>query len=605
MAGGPGGFGDIVRQILPRQPKKADVLSADQELADFSRQQSALQQTATMEESVQRAVREELDKVKKDKIAGHNINQFDSRAAMAPESQGDSYPVNTNTSLTYKTLRDMSQIPVVGNIIDTRIVQLSDFCRKQRHKNQYGFKVAMRDHARAPSTAAMKRIQEIEAWFSTCGAPSAQMNPSLEGFVAKVMRDSLTFDQACAQILLDRYGRPAAMIPVDAKTIRYAQFTNKELDNQRYDIANRGFIQKDDTGKITAEWDKDHFMFGIRRPRTAIESYGYGYPELETVAKQVTYLLQAEFYNAANFTNGVHAAGMMIVQSAMDAGQFKQLDQKLRQTLAGAHNAHRMMFLQLDPEKKEDVKHVPFNTNNRDMEFSLWISWLLKILTAAYQMDPAEINYIYGNEGQKNSLGAQDPSERIAQSKERGIRPLLRFLEDWFNTNITYRLDEDFEFQFVGLENKSPLVQSQLDIQSLQWESINELRARHDLMPKQGWYFDVPANPTVINIMAQEMAAQKQAEAQQQAAAQGQPDQGAPTLPGGGELPPEQLPSDLTQMMIDDTVGTGVESDGYGDIDFSAIEDQMRNALPPGISPDQLTKAFRFQRRAQEASVEV
>lgn len=599
MAAGGGAFGDIIRQILPRQPKKHDVLEADRELEDYSRQQKVLQQASTIEESVQRAVREELNKVKKDKPAGHNINQFDSRATISPESQGDSYPVTTGTSLTYGTLQKMSQVPIIGNIIETRLVQLSDFCRKQKHKNQYGYRVAMRDHARAPSTAALKRIQEIEAWFATCGAPNAQMQPSLEMFVGKVMRDSLTFDQACAQILLDKYGRPAAMIPVDAKTIRYAQFTGKELDNRQYDIANRGFIQKDSTGQITAEWDKEHFMFGVRRPRTMIESYGYGYPELETLAKQVTYLLQAEFYNAANFTNGVHAAGMMIVQSAMDAAQFKSLDQKLRQTLAGASNAHRMMFLQLDPEKKEDVKHIPFNTNNRDMEFSLWISWLLKIVCASYQMDPAEINYVYGNEGQRQSLGQQDPSERIAQSKERGIRPLLRFLEDWFNTNITYRLDEDFEFGFVGLENKSPLIQSQLDIQSLQWESINELRARHDLMPMEGWMFNVPANPTVIAIMAQEK--QMTAQANQQMA-QDQP--GAPSEPGGGE-PPEQLPAQFSQSLVDDAAGVGLDSDGYGDVDFSAVEDAMRNALPPGMSAEQLNKAFRFQRRLPAATAEM
>lgn len=574
------GILDSIRSLVPRQPSQEDVLGADVEMQDFAREQQALQQTRTIEESVERAVREELARVQKDKPQAANLNPMDHQILLSPEAQGDQYPTATGGALTYRTLDMMSRVPVISAIIETRLSQLADFCRRQRHKKELGFRVMMRDHARAPTAAALKRIAEIEAWYETCGDPTVQVDPSFSTFVQKVMRQSLTFDQACAEILLDKYGRPAAMIPVDAKTIRLAQVTDKELDKKQRGLRKQHYVQVLPDASIVARWDSEKFIFGTRRPRADIEAYGYGYPELEQLARIVTYLLQAEFYNAANFTNGVNAAGLLVVKSAMNEQQFQQLEKRMRQTLVGASNAHRQAMLQLKPgggEAAESVINVPFNSNNRDMEFSQWVSWLLKIATALYNMDPAELNFIYGNENQKSSLGQQDPEDRISASKERGLRPLLRSLENWLNTAITYRLDEDFRLEFCGLDGKSPLVQSQLDTQSLMWTPINEVRARHDLPPIDHWSCDVPANPSVIGIIQQEKALAEQQQLQAQQAAT----PGAPTgLGGEDEALPETLPSEFADFEGPD-----------GDIDFKAVEQEGRSHLPPDVNHKQVFTA--------------
>ena len=45
------------------------------------------------------------------------------------------------------------------------------------------------------------------------------------------------------------------------------------------------------------------------------------------------------------------------------------------------------------------------HANNRDMEFTEWLYYLLKIATAVYQIDPSEINFTFGNEGQAALFG--------------------------------------------------------------------------------------------------------------------------------------------------------------------------------------------------------
>jgi hypothetical protein len=299
----------------------------------------------------------------------------------------------------------------------------------------------------------------------------------------------------------------------------------------------------------------------------------------------VRQLLQSEAYNAANFTNGVHAAAALIIKSGMNRDQFQHMDKQLRQMMSGAQNAHRLAVIQMDPSKDEAAQLLPFSSSNKDMEFSMWISWLLKIVCAAYQMDPAEINYIYGNEGQRSALGNQDPSDRVASSRERGLKPLLKALERWLNQSIIWKLDPDFRVEFFGLSDRAPLVEAELKIKSLAHRSINEVRAQDDDPPIDHWSCNIPANPLVFAAIEKEMERKHQAEqAQAQAAAQAaaaQPAAAAPSpapaLPApGAPQDMTHLPEDLPESLFADEGGGSQQS-----IELSDLENPGRGT--PGI----------------------
>jgi hypothetical protein len=554
--------------IWPKRIRDIDIQQAQAELdameQDRIRKADSLLTEQVIRESVERQVREELATTKHSNPVAANLDWLDPVLMVDPAVQGTQHPGTRGAAMSFEILRGMAAVPVIDGIITTRLSQLAPFTRRMRNHNEPSFYVRMRDRGKPPSTAARKKIAALEAWIETCGDPMAQEDPTFETFVAKIMRDSLTLDQACAEILLDKKGNPAAMIPVDAATIRYALPSEKEMLAGRRSTLERKYIQVLNTKKV-AEWEPERFMFGIRRPRTDLNSNFYGWPELEVIARNVNYLLQAEFYNAANFTNGMHASGIIAIMSAMDKHAFYQLDMKMRQALSGAHNAHRTMFLQLNPNEKEDIKPIQFSQTNKDMEFSNWVSWLLKIVAGAYQMDPAEINFIYGNENQRSTLGNVDAQDRISASKERGLPILLSKLASWLNRKVIYRLDPDFELAFNGFDEKNPLTQADLDERMLRTSiSLNELRAQQD-RPTLGdhWIFNTPLNPVAVNVLSQEQARKEQQEQEEKQAAmqQQQQGQGQPGDEGEPPNPPEELPDQYKPTGERDALPEGVSLD--------------------------------------------
>ena len=182
---------------------------------------------------------------------------------------------------------------------------------------------------------------------------------------------------------------------------------------------------------------------------------GYGYPELEELVRVITNLVNAESFNAANFTHGMHVAGILAVKSKMNPSLFRAFRREFYAMLSGAHNAKKTPIIQLDPENKEELQSVNMSQSNRDMEYGQWMSWLLKLATSIYGMDPAELNYVYGPEGQSHQLNQKSPMDRILASKERGLRPLIRSVERWINESVIQRMYPDYCLEFVGFDAKS------------------------------------------------------------------------------------------------------------------------------------------------------
>lgn len=148
---------------------------------------------------------------------------------------------------------------------------------------------------------------------------------------------------------------------------------------------------------------------------------------------------------------------------------------------------------------------------------------------AIYQIDPSEINFdLRGSAGgqQPVFMGNNEAQQKI--SKDRGLKPLLRFFEDGLNRHIVHRIDPEFELAFVGLDAKSEEQSIELrQKQGMTHTTINELRELDDLPPIP--HGDIVANPTYVNYLSQKEAAE-----QQGGVAGGMPGQ-PPGQPGQGQ----------------------------------------------------------------------
>jgi phage portal protein BeeE len=245
--------------------------------------------------------------------------------------------------------------------------------------------------------------------------------------------------------------------------------------------------------KPKAEFNADDLCFGIRRPRSDLRYHGYGFPELEEAITVITHLLNADIYNAANFTNGISVAGIIAVKSKMQPQLFRQFRREFYQMLSGSANAKKTPLLQLDPDSNEDLKALNLSSSNKDMEFQEWQHYLIKTICALYQIDPMEIGFKFGDEGKRSTLNQASGEERVLMSKEKGLRPLLRAIQGWLNKYVIMQLDDRFEIVFTGLDTISTQEELKMNIDKVKsFMTINEVRALHDLEP-------IPNGDTILD----------------------------------------------------------------------------------------------------------
>lgn len=379
------------------------------------------------------------------------------------------------TSIAYGTLRGMVwKMPVVQAIIQTRLNQLGAFCRPQRDRYSLGFKIQLRDSEREPTKEDKKwAAQASNLMLRTGITENPRGRDNLERFVRRLAWDSYVYDQMSFEVVPNRLGEPAEWYAIDAATIRLADTPTTYLDEDDTEAIRHVQIYD---GMIVAEYTQEQLGFGIRNPRTDIRNYGYGYGELEMLVSTITNLLWGFDYNRNAFKQGSVHKGMLNFKGAISDKSLKAFRRFWYMQLAGVENSWRTPIT-----NAEEVQWVDMHKGNRDMEYNAWIDFNIKIACAIFTMDPNEINFQYGNTGQKSAMSEANNKDKIIESKERGLRPMLRFLADMFNRFIIWPMNESFEFEFVGLDARTPEQMADLNTKRVKTLlTVDELRAEED-----------------------------------------------------------------------------------------------------------------------------
>ena len=461
--------------------------------------QDMLELGAYAEELIQKAMKNGKGKSSDLAPSAHDISPWDSSSAYGDGWRDDSHA--GTLGLDYSVLQQMARVPVVSAIIQTRVNQVAEFCTPQPDKFSAGFKISLRDKGAELTDENKEQISELTRWMETCGEGNKYSGAyDFEAFVRMILRDSLMYDQACFEILRTRGGDVAGFVPVDASTIRRSSIDAEEKSAGRRDWRTDAYIQVVNQKKV-AEWDARALAFAVRRPRTWIYSRGYGYPELEELIRTVTYLVNAETYNASNFTNGIHVNSILAIKSKMSPQLFRAFRRDFYAMLSGAHQAKRTPILQLDPEANEEVSSVNMGASAEEMGYATWMGYLTKIACAIYQIDPAELGFVFGSEGVSASLSQGGPEQRILASKDRGLRPLLRSVQGWINRWIVHPIAPHLTLTFEGLDVGTATDKLNADKERVShYMTINEVRAENDLEPleKGG---DIILNQTYITGM--------------------------------------------------------------------------------------------------------
>lgn len=420
------------------------------------------------------------------------------------------------SSLSYNILYQMSvKNSVIAAVINTRVNQVSTFTKPKRFSTDgIGFEVRLRDPQAVPTKEQQEVIKSLEMFLENCGYKNDNDTDDFDTFIRKIVRDSLTYDQACFEVVPDRKGKPAQILAVDASTIRAASedYQDNTIWSKNPPKKNEkvSWVQVID-GTVVSWFTANEMAFGVRNPRSNINLQPYGFSELEQLIQQITSHLYAEEYNSKFFSQGGTTKGIINIKSDPNGiGNKEQLDSFKRQWRAqvnGMAGAWKTPVLQVP----QGIEYINVSQSNRDMEFNQWMNYLINIVCAVYAIDPAEINFANnGGAAGQSSVFESSQEQKLKNSKDKGLKPLLRFVETIINKFVISRFSAEYVFSFTGLDEKSEEEKAELETkQSKVWKTVNEIRKEHGEKPIDDG--DVILDASWINYHQQtQMAAQQQ-----------------------------------------------------------------------------------------------
>lgn len=305
--------------------------------------------------------------------------------------------------------------------------------------------------------------------------------------------DRLIYNYSATEFIPTKDGDSIAKFyPVSAGTIRYVSKKSAE----RYKAMLKEMLQKDEhyegnydddledfeyvqvvRGRVRAAWTAKQLAYEPATPTVDPEDMGYAPGELEQLIQIVTAHLYAEAHNRNFFTQGIGTKGILHIKGDnINRAQLEAFKRQWFNQVVNTRNAFRPPIIGI----ADDVKWVELAQSNKDMEFDNWMHYLIRICCAVYQIDPAEINFDISKVN-TSTLNESSNEARIKNSRDKGLKPLLDYIENLVNNEILRRWNPDladqYEFKFVGLEAETRKEEiDRLKEETQVWKTVNEAR---------------------------------------------------------------------------------------------------------------------------------
>lgn len=407
----------------------------------------------------------------------------------------------SNRMLKDASLRDW----LVSTILQVRVDTLQRFSKPQQNKFDPGFRIVKRDDQEVEYSAKDKEnIKKINSFICNCGR--VEGTPSDDrmmfgDFLRLIVRDALTFGHVSVEKVKTRNGGLHRFRPVPAEQV---YLINKEASRetilkelksikpflapksnndpqaeeeyyaQQIDYYKWAQVAYDD--KTLAIFGDEDMVFKLFNPQNFADSMGYCYGPLELAILTIKNHMNTENYNANFFTHGYAAKGLLHLKGTVTQSQLTNFRRQFYNAISGSANAWRTPII----AGLDDVSWVPLSGTAREMEYINYNNHLMRSICSQFQIDPIELglDYISSDTGR----GGNDKSsiQKIEYSRERGLFPILMFIEEIMNNDILPALDKDlasaYVFKFDGFSDTTPqsevaLLQAEMTVH----KSMNDL----------------------------------------------------------------------------------------------------------------------------------
>lgn len=419
--------------------------------------------------------------------------------------------------LSFEVLRRMGNIHIIRSIVNTRIEQIQNFLHFSEDDQKEGFTIRkktslFKEEKKEISSAEKKKIEEIVEFLMNSGFNEKWDNiDDFQTFVRKIAFDSLTLDQLAFEVVRDKGWNIKKYRAVDASLIRFLDSVDPKQRERLEDYRFKGYLPR-----FCMTWDEQILInpttkepilyypwelgFGIRNKSSDIRKNGYGTSELEILVELITGILWSVQYNMNNFSIGSTPKGFINVKNAnISDSNMNEFRQAWSQMMTGVRNAKRTPVI-----NGIDLEWIDLDKSNREMEYQEWAQFLVIMVCSVYRIDPSELGFSFKNQAQL--FGQDGQKARLQHSREKGLKPILIFLENIITKYIVSEIDEDYEFVFTGIEVEDEETQVNLDKTKLESGMV----AMQDIFKKySGREFD-PDKDIILNQVYQQVQTSKQ-----------------------------------------------------------------------------------------------
>lgn len=419
--------------------------------------------------------------------------------------------------LSFEVLRRMGNIHIIRSIVNTRIEQIQNFLHFSEDDQKEGFTIRkktslFKEEKKEISSAEKKKIEEIVEFLMNGGFNEKWDNiDDFQTFVRKIAFDSLTLDQLAFEVVRDKGWNIKKYRAVDASLIRFLDSVDPKQRERLEDYRFKGYLPR-----FCMTWDEQILInpttkepilyypwelgFGIRNKSSDIRKNGYGTSELEILVELITGILWSVQYNMNNFSIGSTPKGFINVKNAnISDSNMNEFRQAWSQMMTGVRNAKRTPVI-----NGIDLEWIDLDKSNREMEYQEWAQFLVIMVCSVYRIDPSELGFSFKNQAQL--FGQDGQKARLQHSREKGLKPILIFLENIITKYIVSEIDEDYEFVFTGIEVEDEETQVNLDKTKLESGMV----AMQDIFKKySGREFD-PDKDIILNQVYQQVQTSKQ-----------------------------------------------------------------------------------------------
>lgn len=415
-------------------------------------------------------------------------------------------------ALSYMTLRQMAKTPIINSIIKTRKNQVADFADPQENKYSTGFVIRKKPKfgvEQKMDNQDKKIAYSITDFLLKGGNRGYWDSDDFDTFIRKIVEDSLIYDQMTFECIRNRRGKLESFIATDASTFRIADsYFAKDYENDFFKRKGVNVWEnKKDFGKMingyypsyvqvyqnikVNEFYPWELCFAVRNPSTFINANGYGCSELEELINVVTSMLWGDEYNRRFFSQGSAPKGLLRIKGTNNEAALQQFRQQWQSMISGVMQSWKT------PVVEADIDWIDLQKNNRDMEYTAWMEYLIKLACAIYSIDPTEIGWDISRSQGSGGLFEGSQQQRLQHSKDKGLYPLLKFLQRKLNKYIVEQINPDYELVFMGLDGLTIEQELDMDIKKVNsFVTVNEIRQKYEMNPLKGG--DNPNNPTFI-----------------------------------------------------------------------------------------------------------